>query len=423
MVFLSLFTKGASMPIRGEPTLLEQVRNVVTTYKGTVGDGMSIADVAKIARVEPITLISSNLTGTKELYNILHGVLNIYTAYHLQAISLLGTQIYDSRILKILDKTNPDRDLKTFLASGQLAFESFTEPQQVSVEAHRTMSLKNCKFGLPFLQSDRKFIATESMKLNSFGYSDGLSTDEDTQRSSELGAAVAKIDSFDKLGMTVGKIVDVSFNVGTKDQKGRGGMVEGDGSQHTIPTVIKLDTMVIPGETLSSIATLNTDEITFGARAMDALRGRIPFIKDFILCSDLIKAQKKTMIKDPTGFYAQLLKRVNNSKLYSALSGNISLAGISAIVVLSEEEENEIQKKIGGRLSNLKTREMVFNNISAMMIVVVDKEWERVSIYIRDVNGFSQAPIDSFKVATDKNGGAQIVDMLKALSLSNAPSF
>ena len=95
MVFLSLFTKGASMPIRGEPTLLEQVRNVVTTYKGTVGDGMSIADVAKIARVEPITLISSNLTGTKELYNILHGVLNIYTAYHLQAISLLGTQIYD----------------------------------------------------------------------------------------------------------------------------------------------------------------------------------------------------------------------------------------------------------------------------------------------------------------------------------------
>lgn len=411
------------MPIRGEPTLIEQVRNVVTTYKGTVGDGMSIADVAKIARVEPITLISSNLTGTKELYNILHGVLNIYTAYHLQAVSLLGTQIYDSRILKILDKTNPDRDLKTFLAAGQLAFESFSENTHVSAEAHRTLSLANCKFGLPFVKSDHKFVAAESMKINDFGYSDGLAEDEGSQRTTELGASISKIESFDKLGMTVGKIVDISFSVGTKDMKTRNGEVPGDGSQATIPTVIKLDTMVIPGETLANIATMNTDEITFGSRAMDALRGRIHFIKDFILCSDLIKAQKKTMIKDPTGFYAQLLKRVNNSKLYSALSGNVSLAGISAIVVLSEEEENEIQKKIGGRLSNLKTREMVFNNISAMMIVVVDKEWERVSIYIRDVNGFSQAPIDSFKVASDKNGGSQIVDMLKALSLSNAPSF
>lgn len=406
------------MPIRGEPTLIEQVRNVITTYKGTVGDGMSIADVAKIARVEPITLVSSNLTGTKELYNILHGVLNIYTAYHLQAISILGTQIYDSRILKILDKTNPDRDLKTFMAAGQLAFEN----QSVSMETHRTMSLQNCKFSLPFLNKEKKYIAGESMKINDFGYSDDLADNEGSQRSTSLGASIAKIESFDKLGMTVGKIVDISFNVGTKDMKTKNGEVPGDGSQATIPTVIKLDTMVIPGDTLANIATLNSEEITFGSRAMDALRGRISFIKDFILCSDLIKAQKKTMIKDPTGFYAQLLKRVNNSKLYSALSGNISLAGISAIIVLSEEEENEIQKKIGGRLSNLKTREMVFNNISAMMIVVVDKEWERVSIYIRDVDGFSQASIDSFKVANDK-GGTQIVDMMKALSLSNAPSF
>lgn len=410
------------MPIRGEPTLIEQVRNVVTTYKGTVGDGMSIADVAKIARVEPITLISSNLTGTKQLYEILHGVLNIYTAYHLQAIALLGTQIYDSRILKILDKTNPDRDLKTFLSAGQLAFEDYMGTPSISTESYRTMSLKNCKFGLPFIQSDKKYIAGESMKLSNFGYNDGLSDNDDNSRKTELGAAIAKIDSFDKLGMTVGKIVDVSFNVGTKDVSNKQGTVEGDGSMHKIPTVIKLDTMVMPGSTLADIATLNTDEITFSSRAMDALRGRIGFIKDFILCSDLIKAQKKTMIKDPTGFYAQLLKRVNNSKLYSALSGNISLAGISAIIVLSDEEENEIQKRIGGRLSNLKTREMVFNNIAAMMIVVVDREWERVSIYIRDVNGFSQAPIDSFKVATDKNNN-QIVDMLKALSLSNAPSF
>lgn len=408
------------MPIRGEPTLLETVRNIVTTYKGTVGDGMSIADVAKIARVEPITLVSSNLTGTKELYEILHGVLNIYAAYQLQAVNLLGTQIYDSRILKILDKTNPDRDLKTFLASGQLAYEQLGYGEgafsKVSTEAYRTMSLKGCKFALPMM--GKPGISTESMKLNNFGMNDAWD-DEGNSRNTNLGANISKIESFDKLGLTVGKIIDVSFSTGKRDSKNS----EGDGTSTTLPVVVKLDTMIIPGDTISSLATMNSDEITFGGRAQDAIKGRISFIKDFILCSDLIKAQKKAMIKDPTGFYAQMLKRVNNSKLYSALSGNISVAGVSGIIVMSEEEENEIQKKIGGRLSNLKTREIVFNNVSAMMLIVVDREWERVSIYVRDITGFTQASFDSFKPASRDTGGGMIMDMMKAMSQSNAPSF
>lgn len=406
------------MPIRGEPTLLETVRNIITTYKGTVGDGMSIADVTKIARVEPITLISSNLNGTKELYDILHGVLNIYAAYHLQAVALLGTQIYDSRILKILDKTNPDRDLKTFLASGQLAFEQlYNEGDygKVSTEAYRTMSLKGCKFSLPFMSQPG--VSMESVKLNSFG-TDGSYDLEGNSRDSDIRTSIPKIDGFEKLGLTVGKIIDVSFHHGRRDTENSAG----DSTSSTIPVVVKLDTMIIPGETISAISTMNTDEITFTGRAQDAIRGRISFIKDFILCSDLIKAQKKSMIKDPTGFYAQMLKRVNNSKLYSALSGNISVAGVSGIIVMSEEEENEIQKKIGGRLSNLKTRELVFNNVSAMMIVVVDREWERVSIYIRDITGFSQSSFDSFKTAKDKETG-MIMDLFKAMSQSNAPSF
>ncbi len=73
----------------GQPSNLETGRNVLVTYKGTVGEPLSIADVSKIARIEPITLISSSLTGTKELYDVLHGVLNIYAAYYLQAVSIL----------------------------------------------------------------------------------------------------------------------------------------------------------------------------------------------------------------------------------------------------------------------------------------------------------------------------------------------
>jgi hypothetical protein len=128
------------------------------------------------------------------------------------------------------------------------------------------------------------------------------------------------------------------------------------------------------------------------------------------------------MIKDPTGYYTQMLKRVNNSRLYSALSGNISLAGISSVVVISDEDEQEVQKKIGGKLTNQKTRDIVFDNTSAMMIVVVSKEWERVSIYVRDIDGFSQNSFSDFKPMSGKEGN-NIADILKAFNVGSAASF
>ncbi len=380
----------------GEPTFLEILRNVVVTYKGTVGDPVSLADISKIARVEPITLISSNLSGTKELYNILHGVLNIYAAFYLQAVHILSAQLSDVRILKILDKTNPDRDMKTLLTSGYTAMEG-RDNNNV-----QTLSLENCKFKLPMLKTDGspKF-AFESI------------FDED--QGAHLSSSIQKLETFEKMGAAVGKVIEVKFTVRGNDSK--------NSDEVAIPVVVKLDNMIIPADVIDQILTANADEITLGSRFKDAIAGRIGFIKDFILCSDLIKSQKKTMIKDPTNYYNQLLKRINNSRLYSALSGNISLAGISSIIVISEEDEAYIQKQIGGKLTNTNTRNIIFNNTSCMCLVVVDKEWERVSIYIRDIDGFSQNSFESFKSSAQQGSGPQIQDILKAFTMGNAPSF
>lgn len=383
----------------GEPNFLEVIRNIVVTYKGTVGNPLSLADVSKIARIEPITLISSNLSGTKELYEILHGVLNIYAAYYLQAVHILSAQLSDVRILKILDKTNPDRDLKTLLTSGYTAYESLGSHSQNV----KTLSLENCKFKLPMLDSDKQSVSMESIF-------DGIDENADNVLTSSMN----KLDTFEKLGAAVGKVIELKFNVRNEDSKAVDTV--------TIPIVVKLDNMIIPSEVIDRVITSNTDEITLGSRFKDAISGRISFIKDFLFTSDLIKAQKKTMIKDPTGYYTQMLKRVNNSRLYSALSGNISLAGISSIVVLSGEDEQEVQKLIGGKLSNQKTREIVFNNTSAMMIVVVDKEWERVSIYVRDIDGFSQNSFSDFKGMASRDGN-NIGDVLKAFQLNSPATF
>lgn len=386
-------------------SLLTTVRNVITTYKGTAGDGISLADVTKIARVEPITLVSNSLSSNSELHDILHGVLDIYASYYLQAVSILSTELTDVRILKILDKVNPDRDMRTLLTAGVGSFESYKEPTDSEKYINnKTMSLENSKYKLPML--------SQMKDLSKLGMEYYLDADANAEAGA-LNTSITKLENFEKVGQAVGKVMQVTFKV-PGDGK--------EGGEVTIPVVVKLDTMVMPGEVISRIVSNTAEEIRFGTRFKQALAGRIGFIKDFLLCSDLVKSQKRAMIKDPTGYYSELVRRVNKSKVYSLLSGNISMSGVSSIYVISEDEEEQIQRHIGGKLTNKNTRDIVFDNTSAMMIVVVSTEWERVSIYIRDIDGFSQNSFRDFKRLSDK-GGDNITEILKAFQLNTPPAF
>jgi hypothetical protein len=386
--------------------------NVTQTLTDIVGyiakaksatSGFNLADVAKIARVEPIVLVSSNLTTLKELPDILQGVLNIYSGYYLQAVQLLSSAAINVKILKILDRLNPDRDIKT-VVSANLGLENYSLKSDINYTSVNYDTLTLESFVPKFIQ--KKVTKSHQTSIDNIAVESADSVES---------ARIGKIDNFDKLNYSVGKILNVEFNV--KDANGNATSVQ-------IPVVVKLDTMVFPSEVMNSVLTVNKQELSFGSRLKDAIAGRISFIKDFILVSDLIKEHKKALIKDPTGYYAKVLARTNNSKFFSLLPGNMSLNSISSVFVISEKEESEIAKKIGGKLTNDTTRNIVFDNTLAMMIVVVDREWERVSIYIRGQNsGFTQASFTDFKSASDKNSSAQILEFMKAFNMGSPISF
>lgn len=386
--------------------------NVTQTLTDIVGyiakaksatSGFNLADVAKIARVEPIVLVSSNLTTLKELPDILQGVLNIYSGYYLQAVQLLSSAAINVKILKILDRLNPDRDIKT-VVSANLGLENYSLKSDINYTSVNYDTLTLESFVPKFIQ--KKVTKSHQTSIDNIAVESADSVES---------ARIGKIDNFDKLNYSVGKILNVEFNI--KDANGNATSVQ-------IPVVVKLDTMVFPSEVMNSVLTVNKQELSFGSRLKDAIAGRISFIKDFILVSDLIKEHKKALIKDPTGYYAKVLARTNNSKFFSLLPGNMSLNSISSVFVISEKEESEIAKKIGGKLTNDTTRNIVFDNTLAMMIVVVDREWERVSIYIRGQNsGFTQASFTDFKSASDKNSSAQILEFMKAFNMGSPISF
>lgn len=396
-------------------SLLEIVRRVTLTYKNTAGEGSSIADISKIGLVAPITLVSSNLKSTKELYDIQQGLLNIYAAFYIQAVSILSTKIADARILKILDSVNPDRDLNTVTTA--LSIESHRDiyakesDQDYVANVRKYLGLEGLDFGIKNPNLKRKISLEDALDDLVDEVGDIVEGERYEAKTSVGAVSTKKVDSFEKTEKTVGKVIEVSFQAGEKGTE-----------KVTVPVVIRLDNMIVPGEVLSNILTMNEESIRLGSRFKDMLAGRISPIKDFLLCSDLIKKQKSTLMKDPSRAYASMLGRINSSKMYSILSRNVSLSTISGIMVISEVEENEVRGLIGGDLTNKKTRNMIFDNSSVMMIAVVDREWETVKIFVRDMDNYSEIPFSRFKESTTANTDA-LTEVFKSMSVGRVPTF
>lgn len=423
----------ASGSIVGEITSLTNlVSDAAIVARNTVGQGSSISEIAKIARVQPLTLISASLKTLPEIYNINQGILNIYASYYLQAVNILSTQLVDSKILKILDKVNPDRDITTAMTS-HFSNENF------DASAFTKYNLQN--YDVEVADNYSKYVAleglafTDTLKVGDFSVArettqqkiyDTLAKANETKITKDV-ASMAKpnvgggrstgakvVDAFDKSEAVVGKVIEVSFRV------------PGHGNEPVdvrIPVVINLDIAYLDDEVMTEIITMNEDSIRFGKRFRDALSGRISFFKDFILARDLINRQKRIAMKDKTQAYATLLKRINDSKIYGALTRNVSLNTISGIMIISENEHSEIKARLGGDLDNKYTRQKVFDNSSVMVMAVVDRDWKTVSIYVRGIDGHSEIPFSHFKKSGNDQGSDILTELFKSITAGRAPTF
>lgn len=360
-----------------EPTLLETIFDVVRLSKSTTGN-MSLVDITKFTRVEPIAIVNKDLVKVKEYNNILSGIMNIYLGYYIQAVQMLSVSYTDAKVLKTLDSVSPDR---SFIVE--------------SMDLANTITLEDSLFRLP-----------------------GMRGDEDESDVKQQGISVSdKVQYLDKM-QAVGKVVELKFTINDSesDDTHKTNMKE-----ITIPVQVRMLTTLTEGSVLNAILASNEDDVTFTSRFKDVISGRIRFFKDFVMAQDLIKKQKKILFKEGADAYNEILKRYNNSAMLTILNrGNVGYGKISSIYVMTEEDENNLKKTFGSGLSSTKIRDLVFNNSLAMIIAVVDREWERVTIYVKDTNGSSTNTFAEFRNAKDGDFGAQMADIVKGLTMGNS---
>jgi hypothetical protein len=382
----------------------EQVANfsntVLDTARNTINTGLKVQSYFKttalsettgLTRVEPLTIVSKDLLTVEYLPDIMQSLLNMFSGYYLQAVNKITT-ISDVRVAKILDRLSPDRDMEVFL----LSHENYKKTYELSAESFKyRLPLMSHRLSLEDNEDDND----EDLSIG------GLTKDQ-------INHAMV-----DLTNLAVGKLLTVVVSTPGVNEEGKTTQ-----TKVTIPISVRLAVTTLPNQSIEHIFTLQTEDNTLTERWHKWRSGQISFIKDLILCQDLIDEHKKALMNDKTGVYNEIVRRATNAKKYGLLTNNPSLASASNLFVISDSSAKIIEAKFSGKLANPRVRQSVFENTYAMIIAVVNREWERVTFYTRGIAQPTEVSIKDIK-ASNKGKGPDIMDVIKSLTGGNAPSF
>lgn len=347
----------------------------------------SITQFAKITQVEPITVVSADLLTNDNTPVIMQTMLSIFTAYYLQAANIIAA-VDSARIIKTLDRLNPDRD-----ASGYLMNLS-------SEEATYRLGLEsNYKYKLPSIfKPSTEDDSDEKKNESALGFRNTPTTGTSLTEAANLA---------------IGRLIEVKF-------EGKSGK---DNKSVVVNVRVRLAPVILANVVVEKILALKTDSTSLVERYHAWRSGRIKFIRDLIFCVDLIDEQKKAMMYDENGVYSETMRRRNNAKKYGLLTSNPSLASASSIYVISEEVASKIEQKFSGKFSEKRVIDKVFENTAAMLIAVYDREWDRVTFYTRGIHQSSDYSIKELKSVNKSDNGIDLKDLMKTFTMGQSPSF
>jgi hypothetical protein len=344
----------------------------------------SLVEFTRPTRVEPIVLMDDrvvNLTLTPDLLQVLT---SIFSGYYLQAVAL-SVNIGKIDVIGLLDRVNPNRSLddNTLKGLSNLALRSGLE----SAESYRYgLPLPNSKIGLEHYGLEESVYDVLD-PLSSTNEPKDPKLDNLASRSGKDTVKLAQ----DVSNLAVGKLLEVE--------------IESEGHRAVFPIAVRLIITAAPPTAIVNILSVGNRNTSVKERWHAWRAGQLEFVRDLVLCQDLIDAHKDSLMHDDTGIYANSIKRRKSNGLSAILSGQPSVATASNIYVISDATKKELERVIGGRFKDFRTREKIFK-----------------ATYHRSIEHGTELSAGDLKFS--KGGkGPDVGEILKAYTLGQAPRF
>lgn len=344
----------------------------------------SLIQYTEPTRITPTTNIDRSLLSVQELPDALQILASLYAGYYLMGVQLSINSIDGVSVLNLLDKVKPNRSplggaATTISRLANLAREDYT-------------------YRLPKEDMDLKPLVLPTLATES--------SEENTRRdTSTVGRNSVETITQDS-NLAVGKTLEVIANV--------------DGRQISIPVNLRLNTFQFsPEQMVDLVANINPH--MSGAEIKDLYMAGLIDLWDAVTAKSAVDKWRKAAIKDKSGQIAGEQKRITGNKLAAAFTGELSVANISAIHVISANTARKIEQEIGGKLTNFTVREKMLKDTSVMLLAVVDPEWKRVTIYHHSIDGASSYGFSELKRG-GKSTNHDIGAVLEAFRQGQAPA-
>lgn len=372
------------------------------------GKGDSLVEYTKTTRVEPLVFVDDQLVHLDYMPPIMQSLSAIFAGYYLQALAI-SMNVGRIDTVKLLDRLNPNRDpllnSEGFIDAGLSAMRKALP----SNEAYR-FALPAPGKGLEVYgehaRRDLPAAGLEALNIPA-GYGQGQVLESNDETETDFGNnTVSHLQ--ENINLSVGRLLEVEITDG----------------QHraTIPVAVRLIAAPMSSDNLVHILTVAKQPTSGKERYHGWRSGALTFIKDLIFCQDLIDEHRKNLMADATDQYKNTLSRSHKNTLSAIVSGRLSLANASNMLVLSAGTASKVEANLGGRLKDFKFREAIFKKTYAMLIVVVDTNWERVTIYTRSIETPTQHSIKEMKAAGGRKD-IDVAEILKAYQLGTNPTI
>ncbi len=361
-----------STPIEIASRLSEALRSVTAD---------SLPEYTAPTRLSPIVLIDKKVldVDTGLLKALLQSLLSVYSAHYLQAVNM-ELNVGDVNVTRLLDKFSTDRDiLRAAGSSSWLSMEAWSDLIPNALPS--------------FLK--------------------GGDDNADKQFGAGVGSAGTHKDSikviYDESNLIVGKVLEVK-------------VISGENSV-TIPVTVSIVPKVIGPEDLVDITAHASADKTWKGRWHAWRSGEIRFVKDYLLCLDLIESDRKALMADKTGTLLSVRSKRTKGILAALVSGQASPNAVSTMVVVSKQTAEQMELALKGKFKNTHTRDEYFKNNTSMMLVVVDTQMERFTIYQRGMADAGIYTLDGIKTNGTRTSGPDIESIMKAYKLGEAPTL
>ena len=388
----------------------DSLNKVLRSNKDTMNLVMAKGSMVKFLKdyvIEPTAIVSQDLKHEEILERLLELESDIFASFYMQIFDIINKiNKVDGAITIGLLSTNSSNLTKG--VKGTLSHLSI-EPDYI-----KDLSIETYKDSLlPTLSLE----ANNPYKLNSLNKKDDKKDDKKDKkviRESDRKASKAKNDDVTSgIPSAIIRKINLEMRVDAKDN-------HGDSYSYYIevPVIIKLNVVFVKSSSIVNVLS-SKENAGFFDRLDEYRSGAISLI-NLLTAGDLIEKYKKDMLaSQDDALYKLLISKQDAITEATIKKKSIPFERYYNMLLVTEEDAILIEKAIRGKLSKDKYKEKVLDTMMCLMLTIVDRDYERINIYIKDINGASDL---SFKALSKKNNSTDdLKEIYKALLTGRPP--